>query len=49
MRDLLDKAFGGSASKLVMQALATTRASAKEMKEVERLLAKRPRSRSDGD
>lgn len=41
VRDLLDRAFGGSADKLVMQALATTRASAAEMKEVERLLEKR--------
>jgi len=41
VRDLLDRAFGGSASKLVMQALATTRASAAEMKEVERLLSRR--------
>lgn len=49
VRDLLDRAFGGSASKLVMQALATTRASAKEMKEVERLLAKRPRTRANDD
>lgn len=40
IRDLLDRAFGGSASKLVMQALATTRASSAEMKEVERLLAR---------
>ncbi len=41
VRDLLVRAFGGSASKLVMQALATTKASAAEMREVERLLAKR--------
>ena len=41
VRDLLDRAFGGSASQLVMQALATTRASAAEMKEVERLLTHR--------
>ena len=40
IRDLLDRAFGGSASTLVMQALATTRASAGEMKEIERLLAR---------
>jgi predicted transcriptional regulator len=49
IRDLLDRAFGGSADALVMQALATTRASAAEMKEVERLLAKRrkPSARKD--
>ncbi len=41
VRDLLDRAFGGSASQLVMQALATTRASAAEMNEVERLLTRR--------
>jgi BlaI family transcriptional regulator, penicillinase repressor len=46
VRDLLDRAFGGSASQLVMQALATTRASAAELKEVERLLAKRRRNPS---
>ena len=34
VRDLLDRAFGGSASKLVMQALATRRASAEELKSI---------------
>jgi BlaI family transcriptional regulator, penicillinase repressor len=34
VRDLLDRAFGGSASKLVMQALATKRASAQELGEI---------------
>jgi predicted transcriptional regulator len=34
VRDLLDRAFGGSASKLVMQALATKRASADELREI---------------
>jgi BlaI family transcriptional regulator, penicillinase repressor len=38
VRDLLDRAFGGSASKLVMQALATKRASAEELGEIRRLL-----------
>ena len=37
--DLLERAFGGSASKLVMQALATRRASPDEIKEIRRLLA----------
>jgi BlaI family transcriptional regulator, penicillinase repressor len=46
VRDLLDRAFGGSTSKLVMQALATTRASAAELKEVEQLLAKRRKNKS---
>src|ERR687898_2484935 len=38
VRDLLDRAFGGSASKLVMQALAAKRASAEELVEIRRLL-----------
>src|SRR5919107_5267123 len=38
VRDLLDRAFGGSASKLVMQALATRRASAEELGEIRRLI-----------
>jgi len=46
VRDLLDRAFGGSSSKLVMQALATTRASAAEMKAVEAMLTKTRRPRS---
>jgi predicted transcriptional regulator len=38
VRDLLDRAFGGSASKLVMQALATRRAAAEELTEIRRLI-----------
>ena len=38
IRDLLDRAFGGSSSKLVMQALATRRASARELSEIRQLL-----------
>ncbi len=38
--DLLDRAFGGSAKQLVLQALATKKASAKEMDEIRRLLDK---------
>jgi BlaI family penicillinase repressor len=38
--DLLDRAFGGSAKQLVLQALATKKASAKEMAEIRRLLDK---------
>src|SRR6188508_242900 len=34
VRDLVDRAFAGSASKLVMQALATRRASAEELKTI---------------
>jgi BlaI family transcriptional regulator, penicillinase repressor len=36
--DLLDKAFGGSASKLVMQALSSKRTSDKELAEIRKLL-----------
>jgi predicted transcriptional regulator len=38
IRDLLDRAFGGSASQLVMQALAARPASAAELREIRRLL-----------
>ena len=41
VRDLLDRAFGGSASKLVMQALATRRASTDELDEIRRLIDER--------
>jgi predicted transcriptional regulator len=34
VRDLVDRAFGGSATKLVMQALATKRASADELRDI---------------
>ncbi len=37
---LLKKAFGGSTSKLVMQALASKKASADELAEIRRLIAK---------
>ncbi len=38
VRDLLDRAFGGSASKLVMQALATKGASADELREIRKAI-----------
>lgn len=38
VRDLLDRAFGGSPGKLVMQALATKRASADDLREIRRAL-----------
>ena len=38
VRDLLDRAFGGSASKLVMQALASRRASPDELREIRRVI-----------
>src|SRR5215210_4691472 len=36
--DLLDRAFGGSAAKLVLQALATRKASPQELVEIRRLI-----------
>lgn len=47
--DLLDRAFGGSASKLVMQALASPRASSEEIKKIRRLLAAAERERRRTD
>lgn len=38
VQDLADRAFGGSAMKLVMSALASKRASRKELSEIRRLL-----------
>jgi predicted transcriptional regulator len=38
VRDLLDRAFGGSMRKLVMQALATAKASPDELAEIRRML-----------
>ena len=38
VRDLLDRAFGGSSSKLVMQALATRRASAEELSDIRKAI-----------
>lgn len=50
VRDLLDRAFAGSASKLVMQALAAKRASAEELGEIRRLLQSvEGRSEADKD
>jgi BlaI family penicillinase repressor len=46
VRDLVDRAFGGSASKLVLQALATKRASADELAEIRKLIEAR---RENGD
>jgi BlaI family transcriptional regulator, penicillinase repressor len=39
VRDLLDRAFGGSTSQLVLQALAARRATPEELHEIRRLLA----------
>jgi BlaI family penicillinase repressor len=41
VRDLLDRAFGGSASKLVLQALSARRASQEELSEIRKLLESR--------
>jgi predicted transcriptional regulator len=38
VRDLLDRAFGGSASSLVMQALSTKRASPEEIARIRKML-----------
>ena len=38
LNDLLDKAFGGSSTSLVMQALATRKASHEELAEIRKLL-----------
>jgi predicted transcriptional regulator len=38
LRDLLDRAFGGSVKELVLQALATERSSPEELEAIERLL-----------
>ena len=38
VRDLVDRAFGGSSSKLVLQALASKRASSDELAEIRRML-----------
>jgi predicted transcriptional regulator len=38
VRDLLDRAFGGSAKTLVMQALSTTKASAEDLAEIRKLI-----------
>jgi predicted transcriptional regulator len=38
VKDLLDRAFGGSSGKLVMQALATKRASAEELKDIRKAI-----------
>ena len=38
VRDLLDRAFGGSATKLVMQALAAKRSSSEELSEIRKLI-----------
>ena len=45
VRDLLDRAFGGSASKLVMQALNARRATPEELGEIRKLIEARREGR----
>ena len=47
VRDLLDRAFGGSTTKLVMQALASRPASPEELREIRRLLAAQKKEHDD--
>ncbi len=49
IRDLLDRAFGGSASKLVMQALAARRSTPEELGEIRKLIEMRREGRDDRD
>src|SRR5918994_1979764 len=49
VRDLMDRAFGGSASKLVMQALNAKRATSEELGEIHRLIEARREERDDRD
>jgi predicted transcriptional regulator len=46
--DLLDRAFGGSTSRLVVQALSARRASDDELREIRKLLASKTPSRRKG-
>ena len=45
VRDLVDRAFGGSASQLVLQALTTRRATPEELAEIRRLIESRREGR----
>jgi predicted transcriptional regulator len=47
VRDLLDRAFGGSSSKLVMQALNAKRATPEELAEIRKLIEARREARDD--
>ena len=49
VRDLLERAFGGSASKLVMQALHARRATQEELSEIRKLIEARREVRDDRD
>ncbi len=47
--DLLDRAFGGSTSKLVLRALASRRATPEDLREIRRLLAAHKSTEADRD
>lgn len=49
VRDLLDRAFGGSSSKLVLQALSARRATAEELGEIRKLIEGRRDGKEAGD
>jgi predicted transcriptional regulator len=49
VRDLADRAFGGSAAKLVLQALATRRASDDDLIEIRRLLDEARKEKEERD
>ena len=49
VRDLVDRAFGGSAAKLVLQALASRRASADELREIRSILDTARRDPADSE
>ena len=49
VRDLLDRAFGGSSSKLVMQALNARRATPEELGEIRKLIEARREAHDDRD
>ena len=49
VRDLLERAFGGSSSKLVLQALSAKRATPEELGEIRKLIEARREGRDDRD
>jgi predicted transcriptional regulator len=49
VRDLLERAFGGSAAKLVLQALNAKRASQEELGEIRKLIEARREGRDERD
>lgn len=49
VRDLLERAFGGSSSKLVLQALNSKRATQEELGEIRKLIEARREARDDRD